>query len=304
MTTDTPPQRTAHEQQVPGPRRTSQAPPPQAVMGLLNYLTVTSLDEDYAHASARRAANRDDGTAAGQGDRRGRPGHGAALVVLALFGVLVATAFVQTARTADDAAERHSELVKQVLARREQLQQQRARAEELRRGNERLQDVYLQATAEGRSLQERLERLGVVTGAEAAQGPGVRVVADDGPASAGADAEVLDVDLQKLVNGLWLSGAEAVSVNGQRLTALSAIRLAGPVITVNYQRISGPYTVSAIGDPSTLAARFVDTPGGQWWLDLQALYGVEFRIDRVESLTLPASRRVDLRHARTSEVMR
>ena len=273
-------------------------------MGLLNYITATSLDEDYAHASERRSREQAGESDPARGFVRRRTGHGTALVVLALFGVLVATAFLQTARTADDAAVRHDELVKQVLARRDQLQQQRARAAELRAENDSLQNIYLQATAEGRSLQDRLERLGLATGADPAQGPGVRVVVDDGPSSAGEDAEVLDVDLQKLVNGLWLSGAEAIAVNGERLTALSAIRLAGPVITVNYERISGPYTVTAIGDPATMATAFVDTPGGQWWLDLRALYGVQFRIDRAESLTLPASRRVDLRHARTTEVMR
>ena len=273
-------------------------------MGLLNYITATSLDEDYAHASERRSREQAGESDPARGSVRRRTGHGTALVVLALFGVLVATAFLQTARTADDAAVRHDELVKQVLARRDQLQQQRARAAELRAENDSLQNIYLQATAEGRSLQDRLERLGLATGADPAQGPGVRVVVDDGPSSAGEDAEVLDVDLQKLVNGLWLSGAEAIAVNGERLTALSAIRLAGPVITVNYERISGPYTVTAIGDPATMATAFVDTPGGQWWLDLRALYGVQFRIDRAESLTLPASRRVDLRHARTTEVMR
>ena len=271
-------------------------------MGLLNYITATSLDEDYAHASERRARQQAGENASDPSTRRTR--HGTALVVLALFGVLVATAFVQTARTADDAAVRHDELVKQVLARRDQLQQQRARAEELRAEIESLQDAYLRTTAEGRSLQDRLERLGIATGADPAQGPGVRVRVDDGPARAGDDAEVLDVDLQKLVNGLWLSGAEAIAVNGERLTALSAIRLAGANITVNYERISAPYTVTAIGDPATLGARLVDTPGGQWWLDLQALYGVQFEIDRAESLTLPASRRVDLRHARTTEVMK
>lgn len=273
-------------------------------MGLLNYLTATSLDEDYAQASERRARQSvGEPGPGGAGTGRGS-GTATALVVLMLFGLLVATAFVQTARTADDAADRHEELVAQVLARREQLARQRRFAAELRAETESLQSLYLRATAEGRSLQSRLEVLGVDTGAARTRGPGVRVVADDGPSSAGPDAEILDVDLQKLVNGLWLSGAEAVAVNGQRLTALSAIRLAGPVITVNYERISAPYTVSAIGDPATLAARFVETPGGQWWLDLQALYGVQFRIDRVESLTLPASRRVELRHARTTGVLR
>lgn len=272
-------------------------------MGLLNYLTATALDEDYAHASERRARQSAGEPGSGSTGTGRRSGPATALVVLVLFGLLVATAFVQTARTADDAAERHEELVAQVLSRRDQLARQRRFATELRAETETLQRLYLRATAEARSLQSRLELLGVDTGAAPARGPGVRVVVDDGPSSAGADAEVLDVDLQKLVNGLWLSGAEAVAVNGERLTSLSAIRLAGPVITVNYERISAPYTVGAIGDPATLATRFVETPGGQWWLDLQALYGVQFRIDRVESLTLPASRRVDLRHARTTEVL-
>ena len=47
---------------------------------------------------------------------------------------------------------------------------------------------------------------------------------------------MLDPDLQKLVNGLWAAGAEAISINGQRLTNLSAIREAGEAITVNSGR--------------------------------------------------------------------
>jgi uncharacterized protein YlxW (UPF0749 family) len=272
-------------------------------MGLLNYITATSLDEDYAHVADRRAAAaatpEDDGTSR----RSGRPGS-VALAILAAFGLLVATAFVQTARTADDAAARHDELVKLVVERRDQLARQRDRAEDLRRETETLQTALLQATAQDRSLQSRINRLGLVTGADAARGPGVRAVVNDGPATSGDNAEVLDVDLQKLVNGLWLAGAEAITVNGQRVTNLTAIRVAGSGITVNYRQISPPYTVNAIGDPDTLAARFVDTPGGQWWLDLQALYGLEFEINRVESLTLPAASRLDLRHAHTPETLR
>lgn len=274
-------------------------------MGLLNYLTATSLDEDYAHVSQRRAAEAQQ-RAGGKPAKSRRTGT-AGLVILAVFGILVATAAVQTSRTAADEKASHDELVKQVLGRKQTLADQQDRAQALRSETQTLQTVYLQATAEGRSLQSRLTRLGLVTGATAARGPGVRVVVDDGPSTSGEDAEVLDVDLQKMVNGLWLSGAEAIAINGQRLTSLTAIRLAGGVITVNYRRISAPYTVSAIGNPDNLAARFIDTPGGQWWLDLQALYGLKFEINTVpdeEPLTLPAASRIDLRHAHTPETLR
>jgi uncharacterized protein YlxW (UPF0749 family) len=283
-------------------------------MGLLNYLTATSLDEDYAQAHAARAraaaqAGREgagaDGAAAGE--RRSTRPRTAALVVLALFGLLVATAAVQTSRGAADADARHAALVKQVVSRKNILADELDRARSLRSETETLQRVYLQATTQGRALQTRLTRLGVVTGAAPARGPGVRIVVDDGPPVPGDDNQVLDVDLQKMVNGLWLSGAEAIAINRERLTSLSAIRLAGGVMTVNYHRISPPYTIEAIGNPDNLAARFVDTPGGQWWLDLQALYGLQFEINTVtdqEPLTLPAARRTALRHAHTPETLR
>jgi uncharacterized protein YlxW (UPF0749 family) len=270
-------------------------------MGLLNYLTVNSLDEDYAHVQARRATG-------STPERRHSTSSGiAALLVLAVFGVLVATAAVQTSRGAEDADARHDQLVEQVNARKRTLADERDRAQQLRSQTETLQRVYLQATADGRSLQARLTRLGVVTGADPARGPGVRIVVDDGPLSGGPDAEVIDLDVQKMVNGLWLAGAEAIAVNGERLTSLSAVRNAGGVITVNYHRVSAPYTVTAIGNPDNLAARFVDTPGGQWWLDLHALYGLRFEINTVpdeEPLTLPAARRTALRHAHTPETLR
>lgn len=268
-------------------------------MGLINYLTATSLDQDYAHVAKRRGA---DPKAADQRTSRW-PAVGV-MAMLAIFGLLVTTAFVQTSRTSDEAKARHDQLVKQVVARKAQLASQRERAESLRSEAETLQSLYLQATAQGRSLQSRLTTLGVITGADPARGPGVKVVVDDGPSSAGSDAEVLDVDLQKLVNGLWLSGAEAIAINNQRLTSLTAIRSASELITVNLVRLSPPYTVTAIGDPDQLAARFIDTPGGQWWLDLQALYGLKFAINSEESLTLPAASRLELRHAHTPETLK
>ena len=271
-------------------------------MGLLNYLTATSLDEDYAQAHAARAEQ-----GASAAERRSVRPRTAALVVLALFGILVATAAVQTSRGAADADARHAELVKQVVARKQTLADERDRARSLRSETQTLQRVYLQATAEGRALQTRLTRLG----RDHRGGAGTRTgSADRGRRRAGGQ--------RRRQPGPRRGPAE----DGQRAVAL---RRGGdrdqPRAAHQPQRDPArrrgddgelpphlaPYTVEAIGNPDNLAARFVDTPGGQWWLDLQALYGLKFEINTVpdqEPLTLPAARRTALRHAHAPETLR
>jgi uncharacterized protein YlxW (UPF0749 family) len=267
-------------------------------MGLLNYLTATSLDEDYAHVSRRRRSSGDSAT-----DRPSGPGT-VAMLVLAVFGVLVATAGVQTAHNADESASSRQSLVVQVNARKAALATERATVATLTNQVAALQDNDLAATTEGRAVRARLDRLGVQTGAVAATGPGIRVVVDDAPGATQDKQLVLDQDLQKLVNSLWLVGAEAISVNGQRLTNLSAVRQAGGAITVNFKSLRGPYTVSAIGNKNQMAAQLLDTDGGRTWLALRTGFGLRFDVNSEDSMTLPASSRTTLLHARQPERLR
>jgi uncharacterized protein YlxW (UPF0749 family) len=274
--------------------RTPSEPPPQAVMGLLNYITATSLDEDYAAASQRRGA-----TAPG----RATPGK-VALVVLAVFGTLVATAAVQTARNAEESQRSRDALVTQVNSRRDRLDDQRAEIATLNRQISALQDDNLDATTQGRAVRARLDRLGVATGAVATRGPGIRVVVDDAPGATTAKEQVHDQDLQKLVNALWLVGAEAVSVNGQRVTNLTALRQAGNAITANFVSLRRPYTVSAIGNRNQMSARLLETDGGKLWLTLRSNVGLRFDINTEDSMTLPAAAPPTLRNARQPERLR
>lgn len=261
--------------------------PPQLTMALLDYITAHSLDQDYAQVAERRAAR-----------ERGSPSRwGATLVVLALFGLLVTVAAVQTARNATTEASSHSALVSQINADSAKVSALRARSAALRREIDGLQTQFLETTTQGRALSARLSTLGALTGAVPVTGPGVRVVVDDAQHATSVQQQVLDKDLQKLVNALWTSGAEAISVNGERLTNLSAIRHAGDAITVNYRSLSRPYVVLAIGNPNQIPARFVETRDGSAWLDLEAAYGLQFKMTPEESLTLPAADRLDLRHA-------
>jgi uncharacterized protein YlxW (UPF0749 family) len=277
------------DEAAPGdPREQSPAPSGRTYVGLLENITANSMDEDYAHVSQRRAP----------GEKRSRRPGTPTLVIVAVFGLLVATAGVQTARHQPAEQRSQQSLESQVRDRRTGLDGARAELAALQRSVTRTQQQALQTSASGRALRAQLDRLGLVAGSVPATGPGVRIVVDDGPPTRGGRQAVLDTDLQILANGLWASGAEAVSINGQRLTNLSAIRVAGDAITVNLRSLKPPYTVDAIGDPNQLAARFLDSDAGTWWLNLKTVYKLRFDMNTEDSLNVPAAPPLTLRHAK------
>lgn len=224
------------------------------------------------------------------------------MAVLASFGLLLATAAVHTARTAAERDSSRTSLVAQVDARRADVARTRAELARLRTSVQQLQLEFLRTSDSARVQRLAVGRLAVAAGVAAVTGPGVRVVVDDAP-TAGTEREVvLDEDLQRLVNGLWVAGAEAVAINGQRLTNLTAIREAGSAITVNFTSLRRPYVVEAVGDPEQLPARFIESDGGSWWLNLRSVYGLQFTVTSEESLTVPAVPLPRLRHADRPEV--
>jgi uncharacterized protein YlxW (UPF0749 family) len=272
--------------------------PASASVGLLEYLSSHAIDEDYAFVSARNKAaelarKEAGGEGTGPGPRRVGVFGG---VVLALFAVLVVTAAAQTSRNAVSDARERSDLAQQVRDAQQQLDRDRTDVVDLRRDAGRLQSQQLTSDRAAQGILDQLSRLGALTGTRAVTGPGVRVVANDALGARTARNQVLDSDLQKLVNGFWEVGAEAIAINGQRLTNLSTIRTAGGAITVNARSLSPPYVVTVIGNKDTLPARFAETASGQAWLDLQRDVGLRLDIRAVSSLRLPAAA-VTLRYA-------
>jgi uncharacterized protein YlxW (UPF0749 family) len=256
-------------------------------MGLLDYLTTHTLDEDYAFVSERKSSR----PAAPSKRRIGVIG----AAVMAVFAVLVVTAAVQTSRNSVSDERERQELVGQVSDARAQLAAERKRLAALQVEAGILENRQLRNDTTAQGLLDTISLLGVRAGTVPVSGPGVRVVADNAPGADSARNEVLDSDLQKLVNGFWAAGAEAIAINGQRLTNLSTIRLAGGAITVNARSLSRPYVVAVIGNQDTLPARFAETSSGQAWLDLQREVGLRLSITPVSSLRLPGTE-VSLRY--------
>jgi len=270
---------------------TGREPPPRRVdasMDLLNQIVREPLDPDYALVAAR-------------GEPRPRS-RGALALVAILIGVMFAVAALQTTRSAPALESERAELINRVQAGEQAQDRLRVRSDELSTEIDRLRTDALGNDDQAVILRGQIDRLGPVVGTVAVTGPGMLVEVDDAPAG-GTDARdrVLDIDLQILANGLWQAGAEAIAINGHRLSSLTAIRSAGDAITVDFRSLTRPYRVEAIGNPRTLPARFADTPAGAWWHELATNRQMGYETSTPASLVLPADPGLVLRHAHRAE---
>ena len=110
------------------------------------------------------------------------------------------------------------------------------------------------------SIQDSLQQAKLLAGTTPAHGPGVVVTLNDSPKlnpeetseDIISDYLVHDYDIRQIVNELFSSGAEAVSVNGQRMIATSSIRCVGSAILVNSVQVAPPIMIKAIGDADVL----------------------------------------------------
>lgn len=255
---------------------------------LLTRITEGSLDADYLMVAQRRSAER--ASAAG-GTPRGGPSrpHLTAAAVIAVFGVLVTTAAVQTSRNADVTDAGRTTLIARVTAEREEVAAQQQQIADLQDDNIGAEADLADLTVAHQDELARLRRLEVATGFVAVRGDGVKVTIAD-PPNADATELVQDVDLARLVDGLWRAGAEAIAINGQRLTVLSAIRTSGVAINVNSRPITPPYIVSAIGDQATLQANLLDSTHGSRFFDVADQLGFGVAMQNEDDLVLPAAR--------------
>jgi uncharacterized protein YlxW (UPF0749 family) len=242
------------------------------------------LDPGYALAAERRAA--------GLMPPRRRSGT-ALLVLLALaLGLGTAAATIALRQPVGQVSEARRVLESQITARGDEAAALQERALELSDEISAMQADVLGSADE--PLQAALASSAVEAGTSPVQGPGLRVVLTDAPgddvdAEVDADSRVQDSDLQVLVNGLWAGGAEAIAINGQRLTSMTAIRSAGSAVLVDLVALSSPYTVEAIGDSVAIQTELARSPAGQLLATLRATYGIGADTSSERRLKLPGA---------------
>jgi uncharacterized protein YlxW (UPF0749 family) len=287
------------------------APGQQRSLGasLLDQVLAETLDPSYAQAAAAKAA-RAEGGDGGPGQGWWRRWRGQLLVALTLLvaGLLASITYGEAAAGAQGREQARQALRDDIAGESETTDDLVALLEELTAQVSSTREQALAASTVGQRALEELARAEQGAAVVAVTGPGMRVTMDNAPPTADSDpvggsAEVSvpgivqDNDLQLLVNGLWAAGAEAISINGQRIGATTAIRQAGQAILVDLRPVTAPYVVSAIGDPD-LPNAFITTPEAVSLAGLTTNYGVVFTYSRTDELHVPAGTAAELRSAR------
>lgn len=256
----------------------STEPVDRARTPLLALITQEALDRDYQTAASRRGP-----------DERESAGLRAAVVgVVAVFAMLVTVAAVQTNANADVDDASRATLIGRIEARRSAVADLQDQIAALRKDNTAAEDRLRSLGSRYGDVQARRATLGALTGFEVVRGDGIRVTLDN-EQYADEDHQVRDSDIALLANGLWEAGAEAIAVNGQRLTAASGIRTSGDAIEVNLIGIAPPYTVLAVGDRGALSSRFVDTQSGLQFISRVNTFGFSYDVENEDDLRLPAA---------------
>jgi len=250
-------------------------------MPLLTLVTNEAVDEDYVHAAQRRAAAGATPPTSHRTQLRG------AMAVTIVFGLLIALAAVQTARNSDVQQASRNALIDRIDERKNEATGLSDRIKVLQRQNDLLESTNSRVRGQLAEATVTQHSLQISTGFVAVSGPGLRITVADAP-DGSADGRVRASDLRLLVNGLWQAGAEAIAINGRRLSTISAIVNSNISVQVNRSPLTPPYVVSAIGD-TALASRLQATSSGEQFRALTDEFG--FVVDRQNEndLTLPSA---------------
>lgn len=277
------------------PRRsTPHGETPYSPTSLLRALTANPYDVDTLRA--------DDPSWAEESPPDNRITRTITVLLALLLGFTVAVAVADLRRDAASEDNPRALLEQEVLDSRGEIDVLEARQESLEGDIAAAQESVLDGTDSEAS--DRLRAQETAAAGTALEGTGVVLSLDDStplPASPGVKEgtinRVTDGDLQVAVNGLWAAGAEAVSVNGQRLSATSAIRTAGSAVLVDFRPLSPPYEITALGDPDALQAGVEDAESGDYLSELSTRFGIRTSWEAGTDLTVPARAVGTLREA-------
>ncbi|MFW6599016.1 DUF881 domain-containing protein [Propionibacteriaceae bacterium Y2011] len=221
-------------------------------------------------------------------------------LVCALAGFMIVSSAI-SARGTDLRPDRNTDLVGL-------LNSEKDRNANLARQVSALREEVDRLTAERQppgDTEDQLRELQQLTGLVAVRGPALTVTLTDAPPEVqppGVDADELIVhqqDIQAVVNAMWAGGAEAMTIQGQRVIATTGIKCVGNTVVLHGVPYAPPYVITAIGDPGLLAAALKASPYLQIYQQYVQVYGLGWEQRASEDMILPGyDGSVGLEHAR------
>lgn len=217
-------------------------------------------------------------------------------LVLLTTGFLLVTA-LRAAATSDNTPwrQKNESLVGMIQAQEDEIKKLEDTIDFKRTALDRHQKNVSSGKDELQALQDELEKSKTLSGLTEVEGSGIVIVLDDnrkkyeaGPAKNPAlkpeDFLIHDKHILYIVNELRVGGAEAISVNDQRVISTTDIRCVGPMIMVNTTRLGPPYTIKAIGNPDNMT-RILELPESEYNILKAAGYPVQS--EKQTKVTIP-----------------
>lgn len=251
---------------------------------MLDELLNNTLDPGYRAAAGHRTAD---------APRRWWDGPMVWLACIAV-GLLLVVAYQQSHQSAPSREAARRELISRIQRLQATGASKDAQAKQLAAAVAALRDAQLAAEDPG------VRQLEVESGSVAVTGPGMQVHLGEPAAPTAAPnarpgttpqtevAVIHDKDIRAVVNELWSAGAEAVAVNGLRLSSTSFIRFAGESVLVDFQPITPPYSIQAIGNRNGLQVAFADSAIARQLQTMSAVDGISFGFSGEDRLELPS----------------
>lgn len=153
---------------------------------------------------------------------------------------------------------------------------------------EKLRDNVSNSSESSETAKIELEKNNMALGYTEVIGSGVTITLTDGEIATNrldiSSSLVHDADLIEVINALKNAGAEAISVNGERIVNTTAITCAGNIVKVNNEKLGVPFIINAIGSPEKLYGALTMLGGYIGKLEED---GVGVKIEKQNSITIP-----------------
>jgi uncharacterized protein YlxW (UPF0749 family) len=225
-------------------------------------------------------------------------------VALLALGFLIAAQLAAEGPRVRYTTQERSPLIETALGLQSRQEELKATILELRSRTQELEREGQGSAELVRRLNRDLEQARIAAGLIPLSGTGIVFQLEDssqGPPAGGnsADYRVTARDIRTMIEELWLAGAEAIAVNGERVTTTTAVIDIGPSVLVNSAYLAPPYQVSALG-PGDLLARLQGMEGFTDFIRARSQgYGIRVSFYEPERVDIPAyAGTISLRYAR------